>query len=52
MYSVPTTPVTQSCPVITVYQKHAWMKEESIWMTGQVSGSGSALDSKVIINTL
>lgn len=52
MYSVPTAPLTQGCPVLDIYQKHAQMKEESAWMTGQVSVSVSALDSKMTINTL
>lgn len=52
MYSVPTAPLTQGCPVIDVYQKHAQMKEESTRMTGQVSVSASALESKMTINTL
>lgn len=39
-----TAPLTLNCPIADVYRKRAWMKEESTWMPGQVSGPASVLD--------
>lgn len=52
MYPGSMTPLKLSCPAINVDQEHAWQKEESIGLIGQVSGSALALEIKMIINSL